>query len=91
MGAPNPVSPVATTTAAAPSSADAATAGASASMNTDAAATASTKFSSLEDLKNKAPKVYYQMMVSIATTMIKDMHRNDENLKKMWRESRENA
>lgn len=79
------VSPVA------PSSANAATAEAAMSTNASAEATGATKISSLEDLKNKAPKVFHQMMVSLATTMISDMRKHQERLKKLQQKGRENS
>lgn len=69
-----------------PSSADADTAAAAVSTNGEPSN--STKISSIGDLKTQAPKVYYQMMVSIATSMIKSMHKRDQRLKEMWREAR---
>jgi len=69
-----------------PSAADPDTAAAAVSTNGDPAN--STTISSISDLKSKAPKVYHQMMVSIATSMIKSMHKRDQRLKEMWREAR---
>lgn len=82
--APTPVPP-----ASQPSAADPTTAAAAVSTNTSSDVSGSTTVSSLSDLKNQAPKVYYQMMVSIATNMISDMHRRDEHLKEIMREARD--
>lgn len=79
-----PIQPIAP--ASQPSAADPDTAAAAVSTNNEPSN--STKISSIADLKTQAPKVYYQMMVSIATSMIKSMHKRDQRLKEMWREAR---
>lgn len=76
---------------AAPSAADPTTAAAAVSTNGSPKATGNTKFSSLEDLRKKAPKVFYQMMLGIATTIIKDMNDHQERLKRMRQEARDNV
>ena len=81
-----PIQPIAP--ASQPSAADPDTAAAAISTNKDPSN--STTISSIGDLKTQAPKVYYQMMVSIATSMIKSMHKRDQRLKEMWREARNN-
>lgn len=88
MSAAPPVQPV--PPASQPSSADPTTAAAAVSTN-GGDPSSSTTVSSLSDLKNQAPKVYYQMMVSIATSMISDMHNRDERLKQMWRDARDES
>lgn len=75
----------------APSSADPTTAAAVASSNASAETKGNVKFSSLEDLRKKAPKVYNQLMLSIATTIIRGMNDHQERLKKMRQEARDNV
>lgn len=78
-------------TTAQPSSKNAATAEASASQRTAGAGeetSGSTRFNSLEDLKEKAPQVYNAMMLGIAQNICKDMQEAQQRLKTMMRESR---
>jgi len=79
------------TQAAQPSSSNATTAGAVASSNAPAGYTSSTTVKSMEDLKNKAPKVYNAMMQGIASSMISRMHDQQEHLKEMMRKGREDS
>lgn len=90
MTTPNPVSQtnVQPPTAAPTGSANAATAEAAMSMNAPAKATGATNFSSLDDLKRKAPEVYHQMMVGVATSVIANMKDHQERLKKLREDSR---
>ncbi|MCE5318939.1 MAG: hypothetical protein LLG04_16445 [Parachlamydia sp.] len=76
-----------------PSATDATTAAAAISTNTPneiAKQSSNTKISSLADLKRKAPKVYNFMMLSIAQNICIQMQRDQDRLKDMWRELREN-
>lgn len=52
---------------------------------------ASSTISSVADLKEKAPKVYYQTMVALATAIIKDMKHHNDRLKEMQAEARRNS
>ncbi|HRD54982.1 MAG TPA: hypothetical protein PLC42_01150 [Parachlamydiaceae bacterium] len=88
---PNPVTQAPTAAAAAAAPVSAAKAEAAMSMHASAEATGSTKFSSLDDLKRKAPKVYHQMMVGVATSIIADMRDHQERLKKLREQGRQNA
>lgn len=77
-----------------PSATDATTAAAAISTNTpnEIAKENSNKakIGSLADLKHKAPKVYNFMMLSIAQNICIQMQHNQERLKRMWRELRDN-
>lgn len=53
---------------------------------TDPGYTAATQVASLEDLKNKAPKLYDQMLMGIATSIMWQMKRKSDHLKEMIRE-----
>lgn len=77
------------TAAAQPSSANPTTAGAAAQSNAPTSYTSSTKISSLEDLKKKAPKVYDAMLKGICMGVIRDMREHQEHLKEMMRKGRE--
>lgn len=46
-----------------------------------------TRISSLEDLKHKAPKLYNQMMVSIAMNICNRMKRAQDRLKVLMRQA----
>ncbi len=91
----SPISPqnsnVPSVSSTAPSAADPATAGAAMSTNASGEATGATKISSLADLKNKAPKVYYQMMLGLATSVISDMRTHQDRLKDMQQKARDEA
>lgn len=50
-----------------------------------------TTISSMEDLKKKSPELYKKMMEGIANTIVNRMRRQQEHLKKVWRENRERA
>lgn len=83
---PEPIS----TAKAQPSSQNPATAEAAATTNASKKDfSTATEISSLSDLKDKAPEVWQKMMEGIAQKIISDMRQRQENLKKMWRESRE--
>lgn len=73
-----------------PTSTNAATASAAISQKTMAAgdSTSGARFNSMNDLKEKAPKVYQAMMVGIAQNICKDMQEAQARLKKIMRESR---
>lgn len=75
----------------APSSANATTAAAAVSSNPTPQSAGATKVSSLQDLKQKAPEVYDQMMVGIATMIIKEMKHHQDHLKEIGRKYREDA
>jgi hypothetical protein len=51
-------------------------------------ADSNTVIRSLSDLKEKAPKVYDQMMKGIAQTIISQMKHSQERISEMWREMR---
>lgn len=51
----------------------------------------STKVSSVTDLKEKAPKVYDAMLMSIAQFITNEMYHHQEELKKLMREGRQNG
>ncbi len=73
-----------------PSSSNPATAeAAAATSGTKKEFTMSTSFNSMKDLKEKAPEFYDKMMEGIAMTIIKDMRRHQERLKKLMRKARE--
>lgn len=73
-----------------PTSTNAATASASASQKTVSAgeSTSGSKFNSMNDLKEKAPKVYQAMMVGIAQNICKEMEEGQARLKKIMDEAR---
>lgn len=48
-----------------------------------------TRISSLADLKEKAPKVWEAMLLSIAQTICMNMDRANDRLKKLMREGRQ--
>lgn len=73
----------------APSSRDALTAGAVASTHGGETLTTSTKISSMEDLKKKAPKLYNKMMEGIAMAICNDMKAHQDRLKKMMDDARQ--
>lgn len=86
----SPVNAAATPTppaAAAPSSANAITAGAVAQSNSDTGVTSSTKINSIKELREKAPEVYQKMLEGIAQNICGKMKDHQDRLKKMWRES----
>lgn len=72
-----------------PSSANPSTAGAAVQSNAPANYSSSTKISSLEDLKNKAPEVYNAMLKGLCMTIIRDMREHQEHLKETMRKGRE--
>lgn len=72
----------------APSSADPTTAGNIASAHGSSSVTTSTKLNSLDELRQKAPKVYHQMMLGIAMNICGSMRRHAARLKQMIRESK---
>lgn len=78
-----------------PSATDATTAAAAVSTNTPneiaKKTSSSTTIKSMADLKHKAPKVYNFMMLSIAQNICIQMQRDQDRLKDMWRELRENT
>ena len=84
---PEPVS----TTPVQPSSADPATAGnvAAANKTTTKDFTIDTQIGSLNDLREKAPEVYDKMLMGIAQSIVARMREQQERLKKMMREGRE--
>ena len=45
-------------------------------------------FKSLEELRQKSPKLYKYMMISIAQTICSKMKRNQEHLAEIWRDMR---
>jgi len=47
-----------------------------------------TKISSLEDLKEKAPEVYNQMLLSMATTACQDAKKQQDHIKEIMAEAR---
>lgn len=69
----------ATTVSSTPSSTNPTTAAAAAS--TSGAVTGATKVSSLEDLKNKAPQVYWKMMESMGMTICRQVQRAEARRK----------
>lgn len=82
----DPVSSVNSSTPVAPATAaEAAKSGSSGQVN------ASTNISSLAELKEKAPKVYQQMMISVATTIVNDMKARQDHIKQIWAEARRNS
>ena len=94
MSTPGPIVPagepnVAPTAAVQPSSANPTTAGAAAQSNAPNEYTSTTKIASLDDLKNKAPKVYDAMIKGICMSIIRDMREHQEHLKEMMRKGRE--
>lgn len=44
------------------------------------------KISNMDDLRKKAPKVYQQMLLGIATNICSEMNRQQERLKRIMRE-----
>lgn len=54
-----------------------------------AADSASTTFSSMEDMKKKNPKLYKMMLEGIAQNMISQMQRQQDREKAAWRSIRE--
>lgn len=48
----------------------------------------STTVSSLGDLKNKAPKIYKFMILSLAQNMVIQMQHDQDTLTQMWRDMR---
>lgn len=85
--------PVASQAVAQPSATNASTASASLSQKTMAAGepTSSTHFNSMNDLKEKAPKVYQAMMVGIAQSICKEMQEAQARLKQIQREGRRDS
>lgn len=69
-----------------PDAANPLTAAAVASSSHANTATSSSKVGSLEDLKEKAPKVYKAIMESIGEMMRRDMQHHQERLKKIIRD-----
>lgn len=83
-----PVTPPASSQAAAPSSANAVTAGAVASANAPAGEiTGNTKIDSLADLKKKAPKLYNKMLEGIGMQICGEMREHQDRLKRLMREA----
>lgn len=79
------ISPVSSSSSSSPV---AATQGSEQSQSPAAAVNASTTISSVGDLKQKAPKVYDGMLISIATKIVQEMRRSQEHLKKINDEAR---
>lgn len=80
-------------TPAQPTSTNAATASAAISQKTVGAGeetSGSTRFNSMADLKEKAPKVYNAMMQGIAQNICRDMEQAQARLKKIMEEGRRN-
>jgi hypothetical protein len=50
----------------------------------------STKVNSLNDLKEKAPEVYNQMLLSMATTVCQDSKKQQDHIKEIMAEARRN-
>ena len=69
---------------------DASTAGAIVQAN-GLPLTNTSKISSLQDLKNKSPKVYNAMMQSTAMAVCNQMQHSQDRLKKVMRKAREDA
>lgn len=74
-----------------PTSTDATTAGAIAQANYDSVVSGDTNFSSLADLRRKAPKLYNMMMQGIAWNIITEMQHHQARLKSMWDEMTRNG
>ncbi|MEX1012241.1 MAG: hypothetical protein WD595_00770 [Waddliaceae bacterium] len=51
-------------------------------------ATSATNIQNMADLRSKAPEVHDEMMKGIAMSIIRQLNRRNERIKKMWRESR---
>lgn len=82
----DPVSSVNSSTPVTPASA------AEASKSTSSGqVTSSTNISSIADLKAKAPKVYHQMMLGIATVIVNEMKARQDHIKEIWAEARRNS
>lgn len=79
-----PPEPVSESSKSQPSASDPTTAGAAASSNP--ATFKDSKINSLEDLRTKAPQVYHQMELGLATSICSQMKRSQERLKKAWRQ-----
>jgi hypothetical protein len=89
---PAAANPAAVTPAAQqPSATDATTAAAAASANAPASYTSNTTISSLSDLKNKAPKVYKFMMLSIAQNICIQMEHDQDELTALWKQIRNDS
>lgn len=73
----------------APSASDPTTAGAAAAANAEP--TSMTTVSSLGALRQKAPKLYNQLMISIGYSCCRSMERSNERVKQMMREGRQNS
>ncbi len=83
---PEPVS----TSSVQPSSQNASTAEAAAQTHgTKKDFDTNTQISSLAQLKEKAPEVYQQMMMGLAQSIVKKMHRAEERLKEIKRKARQ--
>jgi hypothetical protein len=82
----HPVSSTPPPAAAAPSSANAITAGAVASSNAPSGLNASSKISSLADLKKKAPELYKKMLEGIGMSICNEMQHHQDRLKELMRE-----
>jgi|GEM_PF-2716202 len=52
---------------------------------------AASSISSVADLKEKAPKVYYQTMITLATAIVKDMKKHGDRLKQIRAEARRDS
>ena len=82
------VTPTPPAAAAAPSAANAITAGAVAQSNSNSAGvTSSTTVNSIKELKEKAPEVYQKMMEGIAQNICGKMKDHQDRLKQMMRDA----
>ncbi|MBA3958681.1 MAG: hypothetical protein H0X51_09870 [Parachlamydiaceae bacterium] len=72
-----------------PTSANATTAGNNAATNSGVGYTSATQVNSMEELKLKAPKLYNQMMVGIATAICRDSQDHTRRLKEAMRRGRQ--
>lgn len=71
-----------------PTSANPTTAGAIATSNNSPAVSSSTKINSMEELREKAPKLYQMMLEGIAMKICGDMKRSQDEIKRIMREAR---
>ena len=79
--------PVAASTAPAAAPIDAAQAEAA---EASGGASFGTTVSSLNELQKKAPQLFHQMMIGIATAMVGQMKKQQDRLTAMWQKARNN-
>jgi len=85
--------PVASQAVTQPVATNAATASGALSQKTMAAgdSTSGATFNSMNDLKEKSPKLYHAMMAGIAQSICKEMQEAQARLKQIMREARNNS